>query len=99
MKNRQLMWSLYQNAKLWSTRPSVMCEIEGSYYSYCFDEAVAAWGNYVVSELEQVTGKTDTEVTRKRRNKLLQLLDAPAAQRFRAPRRPAGMDSVTTKKR
>lgn len=61
-------------------------DIEPGYRAFCLDEAVAAWGNYVSSELEKISGKTDKEVNKKRTNKLLQLLDAPAEKRFRSLR-------------
>lgn len=57
---------------------------EGAYRAYCFDEAVGTWGNYIVGELEKCEGKNEKEVSRKRHNMLLKLLDAPAEQRFRS---------------
>jgi len=93
------MWATFNHAKTWGVRPSTLMDMEQPYYAYCFDEAVAMFGNHVVHELEKVEGKTEKEVTRKRHNKLMQLLDAPAEKRFRPMKRPAGVDKVTKKKK
>lgn len=94
VRNRLLMWGLYQNSKLWSQRPSAMVDITDPYTAYCFDEAVATWGTYVSNELERVEGKNAKDTERKRHNKLLQLLDAPASQRFRSLRASKGEGTV-----
>lgn len=82
------MWSLFNTAKMWSKRPSELLAIEDNYVAYCFDEAVATWGTYIVNELDKITGKTDKEINRKRYNKLLQLLQAPDSMRFKTIRKP-----------
>ena len=64
-----------------------MMGIDQEYIAYCFDEAVSTWGDFIVSELDKVEGKTDKEVSRKRHNRLLKLLDAPDEQRFRQVKR------------
>lgn len=78
---------MFNQAKTWSTRPSVLCGIQGDYAAYCFDEAVATWGNYVINELEKIEGKTDKEVSRKRHSRLLKLIEAPDSQRFASLRK------------
>lgn len=89
------MWSVYNHAKTWSTRPSQLLGLDQPYLAYCVDEAVATWGNHVVNELDKIDGKTDKEVNRKRHNKLLQLLEAPDEQRFRKIVKPPGTTSIT----
>lgn len=89
VKNRMLLWQAFQSAKHWNVRPSQLYDIEGSYYAFCFDEAVMTWGNFVTSELEKIEGNNTKTVEKKRHNKLLQLLDAPAEQRFRSMK-PSG---------
>jgi hypothetical protein len=81
------MWLMFNQAKTWSTRPSELVGITGDYLAFCFDEAVASWGNFVTNELEKIEGKTDKEVSRKRHGKLMQLLDAPDSQRFASLRK------------
>lgn len=80
------MWSLYNTSKQWSKRPSEMVGITEEYTAFCFDEAVGLWGSYVVNELEKIEGKNEKEVTRKRHQRLLKLLDAPDSVRFRSLR-------------
>lgn len=82
MRNRSLSWSLYNQAKLWNTRPSQLVGVTQEYQAYCFDEAVGSWGTYVTNELEKLEGKNEKEVSRKRHNRLLQLIEAPDSQRF-----------------
>jgi hypothetical protein len=77
---------MFQQAKGWNCRPSQLADISDPYRAFCFDEAVSTWGNHVTNELEKIEGKNSKEVEKKRRNKLLQLLDAPAKQRFRSMR-------------
>lgn len=84
------MWSMYQDAKLWNCRPSDLAGIEEDYYAYCFDEAVATWGNYIVSELEKIKGKKEKDVERKRHNRFLQLIEAPDSVRFRSLKQAKG---------
>lgn len=82
------MWLTFQDAKTWSVRPSILLNLQNDYVAYCFDQAVSVWGNHVIHELDKIEGKTEKEVTRKRQNKLLQLLDAPDAVRFKPLRKP-----------
>lgn len=78
---------MYNQAKTWNTRPSELAGIEEGYYAYCFDEVIATWGSFVTGELDKIEGKNDKEVSRKRHNKLLQLLEAPDSARFRPLRK------------
>jgi hypothetical protein len=82
------MWELFNNAQLWSQRPSVLVNVVDPYMSYCLDEAVAYFGNRVTDEVEKVKDKNSKSQERKRRAKLLQLLGAPDKQRFRQVGRP-----------
>lgn len=88
VRNKTLMWVTFQDAKLWNTRPSTLMTLEGDYICYCFDQAVAAWGNHVVNELESISGKNEKEVQRKRHNAFLKLMGAPDKVRFRTVRKP-----------
>lgn len=88
MKNKILMWGLYNNAQLWNQRPSTLVNVTDPYEAYCLDEAVAYFGNRVTDEVGKIKDKNDKTQERKRRNKLLQLLGVPAEQRFRQIARP-----------
>jgi hypothetical protein len=48
------MWSLYQQARAWGTRPSDLFEIpeECGYLRWCFDEAVLYFGRWVQNKLD-----------------------------------------------
>ncbi len=70
MKNKKLLWLTYLEAKTWNNRPSSLIAIEDEYTAYCFDQAVAVFGNVVSNELESVEGKTKKSVTQKR-NRIL----------------------------
>lgn len=83
------LWKVYQEAKLWATLPSKLFGIENDYYAYCFNEVVATWGSYVTSELDKVEGKDSKDTNKKRHRRLLALLQAPDAMRFRSLRPPA----------
>lgn len=72
---------------MWSVRPSALVDIEDPYSAFCFDEAVASFGNHVTAELEKVKGKNDRDVERKRKNKFLKLMGAPDEMRFRPMRK------------
>lgn len=75
---------------MWGVRPSNLLGIDDPYRAYCLDEAVGSWGTYVTNELDKIDGKTDKEVSRKRKNRLLYLLDAPVEQRFRSFKKAKG---------
>jgi len=81
---------LYQEAKTWGTRPSTLLGVDEPYAAYCLDQAVSAWGGYIVSELEKVEGKDEKKVAAKRQRRLLQLLEAPDQVRFKSLRNPTG---------
>jgi hypothetical protein len=69
--------------------------IENDYHAYCFDEAVATWGNHVVSELESIEGKNAKETAKKQKAKLLALLDVPIEKRFRSMRGKSGVTKTS----
>ena len=81
---RNTLWALYNRAKLFSCRPSQLLDIQNSYHAYCWDEAVAFWGDYINHELDSIDGKDAKKVEAKRYSKLLQLLDAPKEVRFKS---------------
>lgn len=47
---------MYNNAKTWSTRPSVLLDVSDPYVAYCLDEAVSYFGGTVEGELAQCEG-------------------------------------------
>lgn len=55
------MWSLYQQSKLWTTRPSELIAIEDRYVAFCFDEAVAEFGLTIENEMEEASKKAKKE--------------------------------------
>lgn len=81
------MWDLYQSSKQWKVRPSAMMGLDpvhDSYKAYCLDQACSMWGNFVMAELDKIEGKDGKSTSRKRHQKLLKILDAPAEQRFKS---------------
>ena len=87
MKNKRLLWELYNNSKSWSVRPSTLVGIDpikDDYRAYCIDQVVAYWGNYVMGELDSIKGKDEKSISRKRHQRLMKLMDAPDEQRFRS---------------
>lgn len=50
------MWTTYNLAKTWKTRPSELLFIEDQYQAFCLDEAVAFLGNGIMNMLDEVTG-------------------------------------------
>lgn len=83
-------WLAYSQAKTWGCRPSELYDIEDPYVAFCFDQAVAAWGNHVVTELDDVEGKTKEQVEMKRNMKLNDLLGLQTP--FAAPPNPRRVD-------
>lgn len=61
------MWQLFQDAKTWNVRPSELVDIDEPYLAYCFDTAVADFGNDVVAALESVEGKTQSQIEGRRK--------------------------------
>lgn len=80
------MWGLHSTAKTWASRPSELLTIDDPYTAYCVDQAVAAWGNFVESELAKIEGNTSTDVERKQLARLNELLGKEQVKgRFRDP--------------
>lgn len=75
MTNPQRMWDLYLLAKTWGARPSELAEIEPGHTSYCFDEAIALWGLYIESELDQIEDDKPANLSRKRLARLHEILE------------------------
>lgn len=48
-----MLWELWVRSKTWNQRPSDLVEIAGSYRRWCFDEAVAAFGNACEEVMEE----------------------------------------------
>lgn len=77
------MWSLYIQAKTWSTRPSHILGIMDSYVAYCIDEAVALFGNTIADELSEIEDKNPKKAAQKQERYLHQRLGIPL--KFRDP--------------
>jgi hypothetical protein len=71
------VWTLYLHAKTWGVRPSSLLNITESYPAYCFDEAVAVFGNTLSAELDSVDGKNAAEIELKRKHILEDALRDP----------------------
>jgi len=69
-------------------RPSDLYQVEDPVAAYCFDRAVYHFGTSLKAELEEVQGKTEQEIQRKRLSILSRWIpEASTAtrQRFRDP--------------
>lgn len=67
-------------------RPSQLYEVDDPVAAYCFDKAVNHFGSELKAELENVQGKTDKEIQRKRAGVLARWVPGSAnRQRFRDP--------------
>jgi hypothetical protein len=64
------VWNLYQLAKTWDQRPSVMLDIDDPLDAYRLDEVVAYVGNRIHGELDAVEGKTEGEMNTRRQSVL-----------------------------
>jgi hypothetical protein len=81
VKNSRSLWDLYNKAKAYSTRPSVMLGIEDPYVAYCLDSAVFTFGQALKAELEGIEGKNKNEIKRKQDRVLQKWLDIPKQYR------------------
>lgn len=67
-------------------RPSDLYEVDDPVAAYCFDKAVYHFGSELRAELENVQGKTDKEIQRKRDQILQRWVPGTGnRQRFRDP--------------
>ena len=82
------IWSLYQEAKTWKTRPSTLLGMEDAYLAYCLDQAVSTFGNFVQNKIDSVEGKNKAEIERKTAQILGDILNLPDEKRFRSARPP-----------
>lgn len=55
------MWNIFQLAKTYTVRPSVLMDITTPYDAFCFDQAVAEVGNTITGELENIEAKSKGE--------------------------------------
>lgn len=83
-----MLWQLYGLAKTWGCRPSELVGIESDWVAFCFDRAVATFGNALKSELDGVEGK-DAKAIQRRREQILRIWipEAAAKRKFRDPGR------------
>lgn len=63
----------------------MVLDIQDPYAAYCLDEACMAFGSYIQSELDQVTGKNDKEIQGRRTLKMKALLDDNPEARYATP--------------
>jgi hypothetical protein len=77
------MWTLWQTAKAFGTRPSELLALGDQFAAYCIDNAVAEWGMAVEAQLNKVEGKTDKERMVKAERTLRKWLDMP--EQYRSP--------------
>jgi hypothetical protein len=61
-----MLWQLFNLGKTWGCRPSELIGIRSDWQAFCFDRAVATFGNALQNELESVEGKNSKAIQRKR---------------------------------
>lgn len=61
-----MLWQTFNLAKTWNCRPSELIGLTSDWQAFCFDRAVAAFGNPLEAELNAVEGKNKKTVERKR---------------------------------
>jgi hypothetical protein len=79
------MWTLYNSAKTWGSRPSELLGITETYQAYCLDQAVAMFGNYVENRLANVDDKDPKKAEKKREALLESILTGKPGKRFAEP--------------
>lgn len=81
------MWAIFQLAKTYSCRPSVLLGIEVQPTAYYFDRAVGVFGIHLERELADAEskGKTATSKNMKRKMVLSKYLGAEAAGFAKGP--------------
>lgn len=91
------MWALWNKSLKWHSRPSELIGLDDPYVSWCFDEVVYSWGNFVTNELDKASAENREKKRRRQKNddqirqqKLAQLLDLPMEVRYRSFRQAAG---------
>jgi hypothetical protein len=77
------LWTIYQHAKAYGTRPSVILDIRDPYVAYCLDEAAATFGETVQAELDSLDSSNPKMLPGKRLNHLRRRLGLQ--QQFRDP--------------
>ena len=86
---------MFQTAKQFNTRPSELLGVADPWTAYCLDNAVAHFGTSLEAELESITGKTDGEITKKRKRTMEKWLGIEP--KYRSPMSAKGgskMDDV-----
>jgi hypothetical protein len=76
--------------KLMQCRPSQLLGIEEAHPAWCVDEAVYLFGMGIETDLESITNKNPKTAERRRRDRLMFLLDVPDTERFRPLGPPPG---------
>lgn len=77
------MWSLWQTAKAFGSRPSALLALGDTFAAYCLDNAVSEFGLALEAELSRVEGKNDKERTVKAERTLRKWLGLP--EKYRQP--------------
>lgn len=66
-------------------RPSELYDITDPFVAYCFDEAVATFGNFVKGELDKVEGQSKDAIEGAQAFLLKALLSDDESARYAAP--------------
>lgn len=90
------MWKAWNAARTWKCRPSEVYHIEDDFAAYCFDSAVATFGQALDNELQGVKGKNDREIEGKRKRIIERWIPelkraGTQEQRFRDPMEKFGV--------
>lgn len=81
-----MMWQLWNLAKTWNCRPSELINIDSDWTAFCFDRAIATFGNALNHELESVEGKNAKTVQSKREQVLRNWIpEARETRKFKDP--------------
>lgn len=81
-----MLWQTYNLAKTWGCRPSELMGITSDWTAFCFDRAVATFGNALQNELDSVEGKNNKTIRSKREQVLRKWIpEARSTRRFKDP--------------
>lgn len=81
-----MLWQTYNLAKTWGCRPSALMGIESDWTAFCFDRAVATFGNSLQNELDSVEGKNQKTIASKREQVLRKWIpEARTTRKFKDP--------------
>lgn len=81
-----MLWQMFNLAKTWTCRPSDLVNVQSDWTAFCFDRAVATFGNALQAELDSVEGKNNKVIASKREQVLRKWIpEARSTRKFKDP--------------